>query len=120
MIRNKFLKVAIIWFIMCFLLIALVDSYCRAEPYLVYSPTIRVVGYQLDLDGEVIDVEPTLTPAGTYQLIYDLSAIEEGAHTVRARAQFELWGWVPWSESFSIMRPARMQGPQITTNPQLP
>ena len=104
------------------MLICLVDSYCRAEPFLVYSPTVKVMGYQLEIDGEVMDIPPVqqIPDGKSDQLIYDLVLLEVGAHVVRARAQFENWGWVEWSEPFTIIRPAPLDNPQIVTNPPLP
>lgn len=119
MIRKKFLRMAIIWLIMGFLLIALIDSYCRAEPYIVYAPTIKILKYEVEVNGDVSEVAPNVV-GENMQLVYDLKDLPVGANVIRARAQFEVWGWVPWSEPFTVIRPSALENPQVVTNPQLP
>jgi hypothetical protein len=119
--RKSFLQAAILFFIMAFLLIALVDSWCRAEPFLVYDPNPPIEVYEVRIDdGEAIQVPPAMISEQDYQLVYDLVDLPVGAHQIRARAKYVDWGWVEWSEPFNISRPGPLENPQITTNPQLP
>jgi hypothetical protein len=119
--RKKFLQTAILIFIMIFLLIALVDSYCKAEPFLVYDPNPPIEIYEVEIDGGTpIQVPPAMISEQDYQLVYDLVDLPVGAHQIRARAKYVDWGWNAWSEPFNINRPGPLENPQITTNPQLP
>ena len=117
---GKKLEQFMIYFAIIVLTLALLDSYVNAEPYLVYSPNIKVIGYQVEVNGEVSNIDPNVLTENSMQLVYDLVDLPVGANLIRARAQFEHWGWCEWSEPYTVIRPSRLENPQITTNPQLP
>lgn len=114
-LEQLLIVIAIILLSLC-----LFDSICRSEPYLVYSPTLVVKMYQIEIDGIVSDVRPTQLADGQYQLIYDLNNLSVGSHAIRARAEYEQWGYVDWSEVYNVIRPSKLENPQIVLSPPLP
>ena len=118
MTRKERIKNLLYVAAMVILFVALLDSWARSEPYLVYNPTLVVELYQVEVDGSIIDVEPTLLSDGNYQLVFDLDVLTVGSHAVRARARYKNWGWVPWSDIYNIIRPSRLENPQIQSDPQ--
>lgn len=102
--------------VMIILMLALFDSLARSEPYLMYNPTVKILKYEVEVNGEVLEVQPNIVN-DQMQLVYDLENLPVGASAIRARAQFELWGWCEWSEPYTVIRPGPLQNPQIVTNP---
>lgn len=122
MTRRQRIWKLIYYAIMAFMLVALIDSYARSEPYAVYKPdppVPKVIAYQLEINGEFQDITPNVVNDGT-QLVYDLKDVPVGANIIRARAQYEHWGWVEWSDPFTVLRPSRMEAPTIMSNPPPP
>ena len=119
--RYERIMTLIYFAIMLFLALALIDS-ARGEPYAVYKPQPpqpKVIAYQLEINGELQDITPNVINDGT-QLVYDLKDVPVGANVIRARAQYEHWGWVEWSDPWTVIRPSRMDAPTIMSNPPLP
>lgn len=110
----------IIFGLIFWLAICLIDSISRADPYLVYSPTPKILSYQIQINGEVQDVEPNVVLDNKNQLVYDLKNVPVGASIVRARARYEVWGWCEWSDPFTVIRPSKMEAPVIMSNPPPP
>lgn len=108
----------ILLYVIIALLYAILDRSATSAPFLVYNPTPAVAAYELQIDGQsAITIEPTSLPDGTVRLVYDLVDLAPGRHIFKARAQYEVWGWIPWSDDFLIIKPEEMQGPEIVQTP---
>lgn len=119
MMRDYLIKTILVMVMVITMILLLIDAYCSADPFLVYDPTINILGYEVEINGEVSAVAPNVV-GDNMQLVYDLKDLPEGENKIRARAQFELWGWNEWSSEYIVVRPSQLQNPQITTNPQSP
>lgn len=115
--NDNLLKTVLIMAMVIIMLLLLLEAWCRAEPYLIYNPTIVIEKYEVELNGEVEEVAPNVINDNSMQLVYDLKDIPVGANNIRARALFKNWGWCPWSVPFQIIRPGTLENPQVTTNP---
>lgn len=105
-----------------FLLLALIDSFARAEPYFICSPNdfLEVTAYQVELNGQIVNVDPSVINENRQQLVYDLIDIPVGASAIRARMKTKFWPWTEWSEPFTVIRPSPLTNPQIVSAPPSP
>lgn len=99
-----------------FILSIVVCSNLNAEPFAVWEPQLNILAYQVEVNGDVIDIQPNVV-GDSMKCVYDLADIPIGANSLRARANAEFWGWSEWSEPWTIIRPGPPSNPQITTNP---
>ena len=76
-----------------------------AGPFLVcdaYPSTAQVDLYQVELNGQVVPVEPD--PTGQCGFKYDLASKPDGSYTVRARAHNSK-GWSAWCPAYNFSLP---------------
>lgn len=65
---------------------------CKANP--IWE---QVDSYQLNLNGEVINIQPD--PTGQFGFKYDLAGKPDGLYTAKARAH-NASGWGPWNSEY--------------------
>ena len=108
----------ILYAVMLFLAYCLYDSIAHAEPYVAWDPNdlIEVESYQIELNGEVINVSPTVVNDSS-RCVYDLIDIPVGASTIRARMKTKMWPWTDWSEPYIVIRPGPLSNPQVISTP---
>ena len=86
-------------------LVLFAASPVSAQPFLVcdsYTSTTQVDLYQVELNGQVIPVQPDQT--GQHGFKYDLASKPDGSYTARARAH-NANGWSFWSSPYSFSLP---------------
>jgi len=76
-----------------------------AGPFLVCNPSLpsdKVDLYQVELNGQVIEVQPELT--GPYGFKYDLTGKPDGSYTVRVKSHNSK-GWSSWCPPYPFTLP---------------
>ena len=76
-------------------------------PFLVCDPNPGATGIILEVNGVEM---PEFTAEADGSLKQDLAGYEVGDFTVRAKANFDSWGWSEYSVPFNFTKPA-LQSP---------
>jgi len=85
--------------LMAFLLPVLAFS----APFLICNPNPGAEKIILEINGLEM---PQFAAETDGSLKYDLAGIAEGAFTVRAKAEFGVWGWSEYSAPFDFTKPS--------------
>ena len=93
---NHYLRLALIFLAMAMVvLVVLVVTNARADPFLVCGATSNTTVFQLDLDGVIITLPVDHFEDDQAWIEYDLEAISNGEHMAKVRAGNK-WGWSIW------------------------
>ena len=93
---------------MLFLFTIVTVSVAFASPWLTCDPmTPEVTRIDLDLNGQLINVETATMrkETGAWYLL-DLGTIQGGSYTVKAKADYGMWGESEFSVPFDFVKPA--------------
>ena len=71
-------------------------------PWLVCDPNPGAIGVILEVNGIEFPEFPTETDGSLRQ---DLAGYDFGDYTVRAKANFGVWGWSEYSAPFDFLKP---------------
>lgn len=93
--------------ILCYLALIVLASVASANPFLACDPMSEdVTRVDVDLNGQLIHVDRAdiVEHQGVWLLV-DLSTIGGGSYTVKAQADYGVWGLSDWSADFLFVKP---------------
>ena len=85
------------------ILIVLMPCLAFANPFLVCDPNPGAETIILEINGLEM---PEFPAEADGSLKYDLAGLAEGNFSVRAKAEFGVWGWSEYSVPFNFTKPS--------------